>query len=102
MNFILFTAVCLAAVIPLSLLAVLPAGIPGRRRTLEALARAEEGAADRDDLALLVHGHAHPVFFRLRRFRGRIAAQCERLFDDLGVPREDMGWVPSRSLVTLR
>lgn len=102
LNTILFTAVTLVGTIGLSLLAILPAGIPGRRRTLAALERAEAGVAQFSDLVVLMHGYEHWVFFRLHGTRERIGRQCERLLDDLGLSREEVGWGYSPDLVTLR
>lgn len=96
MNTILFTAVCLIGIVGISLLVTLPAGIPGRRRTLAALERAESGETTLSDLTELIHGHAHPVFFMLRGYTARIEAQCVRLIDELGVPGEDFGWGAGR------
>lgn len=92
MDFIAFVAVSLIGTIGLSLLIILPLGIPGRRRTLAALERAEAGVTSEADLHLLVDGSHHPVFFMLRGKTARIDAQCERLFADMGLPPEDLNW----------
>lgn len=92
LNFIAFVAVSLIGTIGLSLLVILPLGIPGRRRTLAALERAEAGTATESDLHLLVDGIHHPVFFMLHGKTARIDAQCVRLFDELGLPPEDLNW----------
>ncbi|MCC3299394.1 hypothetical protein [Arthrobacter caoxuetaonis] len=102
MNTILFTAASLAATIGLSLLVILPAGLPGRRRTLAALERAEAGATQFSDLAALMHGHEHWLFFMLRGSRERIGYQCERLLGDLGLSQEETGWGYSPDLISLR
>lgn len=92
MNLIAFVAVCLIGTIGLTLLILLPLGLPGRRRTLAALDRAEAGATTEADLHLLIDGSQHPVFFMLRGKTGRIDTQCERIFNELGVPPEDWNW----------
>lgn len=98
MNFIAFVAVSLIGTIGLSLLVLLPLGLPGRRRTLAALERAEAGETSEADLHLLVNGSHHPVFFMLHGKTDRIDAQCGRLFEATGLPPEDLNWgqpVPS-------
>lgn len=92
MDFIAFVAVSLIATIGLTLLILLPLGLPGRRRTLAALERAESGATSEEDLHLLIDGNQHTVFYMIRGKRERIDAQCVRLFEDLGVPPEDWNW----------
>lgn len=90
--YIAFVAVSLIGTIGLTLLIFLPLGLPGRRRTLAALDRTEAGATTEADLHLLIDGSQHPVFFMLRGKTARIDTQCERLFNELGVPPEDRNW----------